>query len=145
MGLRREDMTDIKTTEVKVRNKRRPFNAPVSKLELAKQLDGWHYRWINDEPGRIARALQGDYVFAEPDEVGFDARDDNRCVIHAGTHKDGSVMYGYLMRVPMEFFLEDKATAQAHLDQIDNAIRGGSVEPIGNSYIPEGGISIKTK
>jgi len=135
----------IKTNEVKVRNKRQPFNAPTSKLALSQQLEGWHYRWINDEPGRIAKAQAGDYVFAEPAEVGRDASTDNRVKELGGTNKDGSAMWVYLMRIPMEFYLEDKAASQAHLDQIDNAIKGGKTTHVNNSYIPEGGISIKTK
>jgi hypothetical protein len=133
------------TTEVKVRNKRRPFNAPVNKLEIEKQLEGWHYRWINDEPGRISKALAGDYVFAEPEEIGRDKSEDNRVSVHAGTNKDGSSLLTYLMRIPLEFYLEDKQESQKHLDNIDSAIRGGKTTPITNGYIPEGGISIKTK
>jgi hypothetical protein len=141
-------MSDSKqTAEVKVRNKRRPFNAPVNKLEVNNPLTGWHYRWVNDEPGRVSKALAGDYVFAEPQEIdsGSSSTKDARASILAGTNKDGSPMLAYLMRIPMEFYLEDKQESQSHLDQIDAAIRGGKTTHINNSYIPEGGISIKTK
>lgn len=148
MGLIGEKkMTDAKTTVTKTRNKRRPFGVPQSKLAISKQLDGWHYRWINDSPGRIAQALEGDYVFAEPDEVGRNGDNENRVKELAGTNKDGSAMYAYLMRVPLEFFEEDRQNAQGYLDEIDTAIRGGKVgQSAGDKrYVPENGISIKTK
>jgi hypothetical protein len=147
IGNKEKRMTETKTnaSEVKTRNKRRPFNAPTSKLSVDKQLEGWKYRWVNDEPGRIAKAQAGDYVFAEPEEVGREKTSDNRVRELAGTLKDGSAMYTYLMRIPMEYYLEDRQASQAHLDQIDNAIKGGKTTPITNGYIPEGGISIKTK
>lgn len=132
-------------TEVRVRNKRRPFNVPQSKLELVTQLEGWHYRWINDYPGRISKALAGDYVFAEPAEVGRDATEDNRVKELAGTQKDGSAMYAYLMRIPMEFYLEDREISQQYLDQIDEAIKGGKTTHIEKAYVPTSGISIKNK
>jgi hypothetical protein len=142
-------MVDTKTTatESKTRNKRRPFGVPQSKLAISKQLDGWHYRWINDSPGRIAQALEGDYVFAEPAEVGRADNGESRVKELAGTNKDGSAMYAYLMRIPQEFFEEDRTNAQGYLDEIDNAIRGGSVGQTAadKRYVPKDGISIKTK
>lgn len=132
-------------TTVKTRNKRRPFNAPNSKLSIDKQLEGWHYRWVNDEPGRIAKAQAGDYTFAEPLEVGREPNNENRVKELAGKNPDGSAMYAYLMRIPMEFHLEDQQSSQSHLDQIDTAIKGGKLTNIKGGYVPEGGISIKTK
>jgi hypothetical protein len=149
MGLGEKIMTnkvEAQATPVaKVRAKRTPFNAAVSKLALDKQDPNFHYRWINDEPGRIQKALAGDYVFVDPEEVGKPSDKEGRVSIHGGVNKDGSSMKIYLLKIPMDYYLEDKQTSQAHLDQIDTAIKGGKITPISNSYIPEGGISIKTK
>jgi hypothetical protein len=140
-------MAEQKTTTERQRNKRKPFGVPRLKLSIDKQLEGYHYRWVNDEPGRIAQALSGDYAFAEPEEVGREDTDDGKVRELAGTNKDGSAMYAYLMRIPYEFYLEDQSDKQAYLDEVDKAIRGGkiSTSPGDNRYVPEGGISIKTK
>lgn len=138
---------DKVTTQVRARNKRKPFGVPTSKLSIGTPIEGYHLRWINDEPGRIAKALEGDYVFAEPSEVGRESREDNKVKELVGVNKDGSPMYAYLMKLPMEFYLEDKALKEEHDDKIEEAIRGGKIEARSGDgrYVPEGGISYKTK
>lgn len=142
-------MSEIKKEVAVTRSKRRPFGVPQSKLSIAKQLDGYHYRWINDSPGRIAQALEGAYVFATPDEVGREARNGETDKVRelAGTNKDGSAMYAYLMRLPLEFYYEDKQASTAYLDDIDTAIKGGRINQTAadKRYVPLNGISYKTK
>lgn len=140
-------MAEVKTEVKATRAKRRPFGIPQSKLSVDKQLDGWHYRWINDSPGRIAKALEGAYVFVEPEEVGREPNGENRVRELAGTNKDGSAMYVYLMRITQEFYEEDQAESQGYLDEIDKAIRGGQINQTSadKRYVPSQGISIKTK
>ena len=131
----------------RVRNKRKPFGVARLKLSIDKQLEGYHYRWVNDEPGRIASAQSGDYAFAEPLEVGREETEDGRVRELVGTNKDGSSMYAYLMRIPLDFYLEDQQEKQAYLDDVDNAIRGGKIDSRSGDgrYVPDGGISFKTK
>lgn len=136
--------TKVNATETRARNKRTPFGVKQSKLSINKQLDGYHYRWVNDEPGRIAQAQAGDYAFVEPEEVGREKTSDSRVKELAGTHKDGSPMYTYLMRIPQEFFEEDQTSAQGYLDDIDTAIKGGKINQNAGDkrYVPKDGISI---
>jgi hypothetical protein len=140
-------MAEQKTTEVKTRNKRKPFGVPRTKLSVDNQDPAYHYRWVNDEPGRIAQALEGDYTFVEPQEVNRTSKDGNRVRELAGKLEDGSAMYTYLMKIPREYFEEDQQASQSYLDDIDAAIRGGKINAGANDkrYVPEGGISIKTK
>lgn len=150
MGLGDKNMAENKVTEAAVkptRAKRRPFGVPQSKLSVDKQLDGYHYRWINDTPGRIAEALAGAYVFVEPAEVGREANGDNKVFEYGGTNKDGSPMKVYLMRILQEFYEEDRDVSRKYLDEIDASIKGGqvNVRPGDKRYVPENGISYKTK
>lgn len=148
-GTKEIRMADIQKETVKQaqkpRQRRQSFSIPTSKLEISQQLEGYHYRWINDEPGRIAKALASGYVFAEPEEVGREADRDNKVSILGGANKDGSPLQVYLMRIPMEYYLEDQEIAQGRLDELDNAIRGGKLDrAVGDGrYVPDGGISYK--
>jgi hypothetical protein len=148
MGLTGEKkMADNKTTETKQRNKRKAFGQPRSKLTIDKQDPAFHYRWILDAPGRLQEALEGDYTFVEPKEVGRDANGENKVFVKGTTNADGSVQLQYLMKIPREFYEEDQAVAQAYLDDIDAAIKGGRINQTAGDkrYVPDNGISIKTK
>jgi hypothetical protein len=140
-------MTDTKTTEVKQRNKRKPFGVPRSKLTIAKQDPAFHYRWILDAPGRLQEAIEGDYTFVTPEEVGREDTKENKVYVRGGSNVDGSEQRQYLMKIPREFHEEDSKVSQAYLDEIDAAIKGGKVnQTLGdNRYVPENGISIKRK
>ena len=140
-------MTETKVqTDVKVRNKRKPFGVKTSKLAISKQQEGFHYRWVNDEPGRIGQAIEGGYQFVDPNEVAREPREDNKTREYAGLKADGSPMFTYLMKIPQEYYEEDQAVSQGHLDNIDKAIRGGSLDrtPGDNRYIPKQGIKFQT-
>lgn len=141
-------MTTVNTPEVqtKVRNKRKPFGIKVSRLAISKQQEGFHYRWVNDEPGRLSQAIDGGYDFVVPSEVGREPREDNKTREYAGLKADGGPMFTYLMKIPQEYYEEDQESAQEHLDSIDKAIRGGSLDrtPSDNRYIPKEGIKFKT-
>lgn len=138
-------MADVKTT--KERNKRKPFGQPRSKLTVERTDPAFHYRWILDTPGRIQEAIEGDYVFVTPEEVGREANSENRVSVRGSINNDGSAQMQYLMKIPKEFHEEDTKEAQKYLDDIDTAIRGGRINqtPGDHRYVPPGGISIKTK
>jgi hypothetical protein len=140
-------MTTNKTTETKVRNKRKPFGVPRSKLTVDNLDPNYHYRWILDAPGRLQEAIEGDYSFVDPKEVGREANGETKVWVRGGSNVDGTVQRQYLMKIPREFYEEDKQVSQSYLDDIDTAIRGGKLDArLGdNRYVPENGISIKTK
>lgn len=135
------------TKEKTVRNKRAQFGVAKSKLSLdINELDPkFHYRWVNDEPGRIAYVMSCGYVFVEPHEVGYESNTENKVSFLGGDNRDGSKMNTYLMKQPMEYFLEDSAALQGKVDKIDEAITGGQIERQQGDgrYIPKGGISYK--
>lgn len=138
----------ITTTKESVRAqaKRVPFGTPRTRLSLNTQLEGFHYRWINDLPGRLSQAQEGGYSFVEPSEVGKEPTENNRVFELVGLQKDGvNPLHAYLMKIPQEWYLEDDKVKQSQLDEIDTAIKGGKADSglKDNRYIPTAGISIK--
>ena len=139
------NLDSIKST-LKPRNKRQPFGTPRSKLSV-NPIDGYHLRWVNDEPGRLQQAQDGGYSFVSPEEVAWESTSDNKVKVLAGTQKDKiTAMYTYLMKLPTEYYLEDKAVHEHGNKQIEDAIRGGKLdrEAGDGRYIPREGISFKT-
>jgi hypothetical protein len=140
---------DKEVTKVRSLEKRRPFGVPVSRLGVNKEIEGYHLRWVNDTPGRLAMAQQSGYEFVAPEEVGripFD-RDDQRVKELADTtSKDGLPTYAYLMKIPQEWFEQDKDIREEQQDQFDDAIRAGTIESRAGDgrYVPKNGISYKT-
>ena len=136
------------TTTAAKRNKRVPFGVARTKLDVEQTLDGYHMHWINDDPGRLSQAMAGDYSFVEPHEVGIESAD-SKVMRLVGVTESGSVQNAYLMKIPMEFYLEDQSVGQKSLNQIDEAIRGGRITGSGDTtegrYVPKEGISYKTK
>lgn len=135
-------------TTIRSQEKRRPFGVPVSRLSIFKEIDGYHLRWINDEPGRLALAQESGYTFVEPSEVGRASNDDNLVKELVGTQRDNATpLYAYLMKIPMEFYLEDRNLMETKLDKVDDAIRRGTFERQNGDgrYVPDGGITYKTK
>jgi hypothetical protein len=136
-------MTTDKTKPV--REKRTPFGAPRLKMSVEKQIDGYYLHWFNDEAGVLPKAEKGGYSFVHPSEVDYPSNEE-KVFMHVGTFQNGDPKYAYLMKIPLEWHLEDEAEKQKGLDEIDRAIRGGKIEASDASrYVPEGGISIKRK
>jgi len=118
---------------------REPFGEPRLKLQ-APARRGYRRYWFNDEPGRIQRALGAGYSF-----VKVNGRNTRNVV---GRAKNGSAQVAYLMEIPEDWFLQDVRRQQAKVDEIDDAIRGGTINEKGgtatkdgdNRYVPKDGI-----
>ena len=132
--------------EVRTREKRRNFGVPVSRLSVAKEPEGFHLRWINDEVGRLALAQESGYQFVEPAEVGRAPTEDNKVKEFTGSaQRDGvTPMFTYLMKIPLEWYLEDKQVRDGLQDKFDDAIRNGTLERSPGQYVPSGGIKYTT-
>lgn len=147
----KENTMEVEQTEEikqeRKREKRRAFGVPRSRLSVSKEIEGYHLRWINDEPGRLQQALDSDYSFVTPEEVGRIStdRDDQRVKEHVGVGRDDRTpMYAYLMKIPLEWYEEDKKERGYLQDKFDEAIRQGTLEASPNQYVPTGGIKYQT-
>lgn len=115
--------------------KRVPLGTNRQKLVLNQLNDpNYSYRWINDSGTRIADALNGGYEFVTAEKAGeVGIRD----VIPTNTDLGSGVSMvvekasgrrAFLMRIPMDMFLEDQAEKQRKVDKVDEAIKGGNIK-----------------
>lgn len=113
------------------------------KLEVHGKEDGFHYRWVNDEGTRIASLKERGYEFVASNEViaASDEEGDNISQT-VGTQKTNRPLKGFLMRIPSEIYEEDQKIRQRRVDEVDEAIKAGKVQPsTGDSshqYVPVG-------
>ena len=123
------------------RRKRVPLGAPVYKLD-APAREGYHRHWINDTPGRLAKAQQGDYTFVtDPDDEMNKSDPGAKTSVIVGVHPDGSPMRAYLMEIPLEYYEEDQKAEQAQIDKFDaelrrGTVRGADAQDSGAYYLP---------
>lgn len=118
---------------------RQPFGEPRLKLQAPARA-GYRRYWFNDDVGRIQRALDAGYSF-----VKVNGRNTRNVV---GRAKTGGAQVAYLMEIPEAWFVQDVRMNQAKVDEIDAAIKGGSINKEGgtapkdgdNRYVPKEGI-----
>lgn len=119
------------------RRARKPFGTPEAKLSWPPR-PGYKRRVFNDEPGRIARALEAGY-----EHVLENGKPICRTV---GSAERGGGLTGYLMEIPEEWYDEDFAKKQEALDETDAAIYRGAYkdeEARGDHrYVPSTGIKV---
>lgn len=113
-----------------------PISTPQLKLQVP-DIPGFHLYWFKGVPGRLAQAERAGYVFVTPNEVslndvsiGGDAKRSgntdmgNQVSIVEGSEVDasGNAVRLYLMKQPMEFFLEDRKIMQARNNSIADTL-----------------------
>jgi len=109
----------------------------------------YQYRYINDNEGRLQKAIDGDYEFVNgvqpgDKEVGIDAGVDSRVSVPAGTREDGSPMRAYLMRIPRKFYEEDQKEKEKTHKAIDDAIQHGN-EGTDGRYVVNNKVSVEKR
>ena len=123
------------------RKKNATFGGLNKKLDVDKQIEGYHLHWLNDTPGRIAGALESGYEHVKEKEV-FSYTDSEEFVKrHVGATDTGTSMVAYLMKIRQDWYEEDQADIQAQNDKFESAIRQGKLDAPTNSY---GGANIVT-
>lgn len=115
--------------------KRIPLSLPVQKLEVP-EIPGYHLHWFRGTSARIQQAQRAGFEFVKPEEVklnnlalGGDASKSgnsdmgDRVSVVAGDIDDqGQAVRLYLMKQPMEYYLQDKALLQQRNDSIADAM-----------------------
>ena len=99
---------------------RKPFGAYSKRLQDIPR-EGYHRRWINDDKGRVNRALEAGYAHVKD-------KDGKPMVHHAGTLAEGGGMKAYYMEIPLDWYREDQAVKDSRRDEIDKKLRRGEVE-----------------
>ena len=119
---------------------------PRLKLNVFKEIEGFHLYWANDEDAAIEQLLSEGFDFVKPDEAGMksltnvvaDADLTDRVSKYVGTKADGTPLRAYLLKCPNEVWEEIQAANQQQADEWDGQIRSGAVENVENRYVPKG-------
>jgi hypothetical protein len=115
-----------------------PMGARRSRLQLSEEeakafeTAGYITRWVNDQDGRVERAVAGGYEFVEPSEAtsvgnseitqgNTDLGDRVSKVVSRGA----PVIRAYLMKIKKEYYDEDQATKEKVNARVDEALAGG--------------------
>jgi len=136
------------------RRRRVPLGTPEQKLSVPQAQDDPDsvYRWVNDLPGRLQKALNGGYEYVEDPtlQIGSgstsgNAEQDSRVSRLVGKDAKGFPMMAYLMKISRNIYEEDQAVKQEAIDDVDKTIRHGRHnEHEGDGrYIPKEGIKIR--
>lgn len=131
------------------RKERIPLGTPRSKLAVGKR-EGFQRRWVNDAGGRISNAEEGGYQFVQDGQAkpqdGGNSDLGTRVSRIVGTKEDGSPLRSYLMEISEEFYQDDQRAKLKAVDEVDAAIRRGSLneKPDDNRYVPKHGIKVES-
>lgn len=138
------------------RSRRIPLGVAELKLEVPEAAnDPDHvYRWINDKPGRLQRAIAGGWEYVEDHamQIGTgsttrNSEQDSRISQIVGKNENGFPLYAYLMRIKREWYDEDQSVKQAAIDEVQKTIERGQFERQADDmrYIPDEGIGINVQ
>jgi hypothetical protein len=105
-------------------------------------------RWVNDHPGRVMQAIEGGYQHVRQPAGAIRAGEEELITKNMGDSVSAIVGKGegdrpitaYCMVIDKDLYDEDQDYKQKQLDELDNAIKTGNVEPGEGQYVPEGGI-----
>lgn len=142
---RNEDRSDSR--EETGRSARVPLGVSRPKLAVP-QREGYVRRWVNDVEGRLQGAEQGGYQFVENQSMQIGAPDVDNVNRDLGARMSRVVdkttgMKAYLMEIKKEFHEEDQMIKMKEIDEVDAAIKNGSLNNDDSRYIPEKGKGIK--
>lgn len=125
--------------EVHEERRRVPMSIPRAKLHCP-DIPNYHCHWFNDTPGRIQQAVSAGYEFVLDSEVNISHNSIGSAVsshgntdfggkisLVVGKGDNGEGLRAYLMKIPEKYFLEDQKVLEVRNDQIEQAIRQGSI------------------
>lgn len=100
------------------RTKRIPVSGHRDILTVHGKEDGYVYRWVNDENGRIDRLKAAGYELVDHDvEVGQRTADTSKGTSSVVSKYVGQGVTSYLMRTKAEFHKEDHEAMMKKVDE----------------------------
>lgn len=130
-----------------------PFSGPRYKQQLSAE-DMKEFkrrkkvtRWVNDEAGRLERALGGGYTFVKPEyarslgqgAIHADGKDpESNARVSIIANRGDPIIRAYLMEISEKFYKEDQEAKEAINKQVDEALASGGAggASIENQYGP---------
>ncbi len=106
------------------RPKRIPVSGQRDILTVPNMDPAYVYRWVNDEPGRIAKFLEASYEFVPVEGQVGDATVDSSHSIESAVSKTVKRTGGqaYLMRIRKEYYDEDFLAKMQKIDDGEKAL-----------------------
>ena len=113
----------------------KPKRVPIGRRNVLtvkglQDTDEFHYHWFNDVGDRLYNAVEAGYMFVA--KTGLAAGDTNvesargtESVMSKGV---GGGKKAYLMKIPMEFFIQDKQAKQLEVDAQEADIKANRPE-----------------
>ena len=106
------------------RVQRTPIGGPRDILTVKNLDPNYHYRIVNDIPGRIQRFLDAGYeIVPNVDQIGDKVVDNGSKLGSAVTKKVGGNLVGVLMRIPLDWYKEDQVAKQEQIDALELTMR----------------------
>ncbi len=161
MGTPMQDVVkpNKRVEEERARRRRRDDmgDGRLRNLAVVGDMDpNYEYRWINADPGRVHNlTARDDWDIVTEDMLGN--RHDKDKQVGSGVERivdKGTGARAVLVRKLKDYCVEDRAKAQARIDEYDAMIKRGETPPINstgqetlrqgvNAYVPAGGITIQ--
>lgn len=88
--------------------------------------DNFVYRIVNDTPGRVADMRSRGYELADGDESFSSTLDEASTVGSVKSKHVGGGVNAVLMRIPKEWYAEDQAMKQEHIDRIEQKTKSAA-------------------
>jgi hypothetical protein len=135
-------MTQNRAGREITREPRKANRVPIgagNKLEFEQKDPNYHYRVVNDVPGRLTMFQQAGYEFCATERrvvdkgVAEGEAADTRVVVNSGQG-----VKSYLMRIPLEFYNEDQARKIEAVKQSEEQMKNKNPNPKRGVY---GGLS----
>ena len=142
--------------EERKRRRRRDSGSYEGRIRLGVNEDlldreNFTYRWVNDTAGRLdALTVRDDWDIVREPGIKDDSNSEGAPVRQlVGTKEDGTGLYAYLCKKPLDYHKEDRAKKNKRLDELEGQImrgkhRDGASTDDANVYVPSGGISRST-
>jgi hypothetical protein len=136
------------------RRRKNVFNGTQLKLEVQRQIPGYHLHVFTDTGNRIYEAQDDGYEFVSPKEIGGvsenvvsrngDLGDRVRFLVNP--RAEGTEKFGYLMKKRNEWHEEDQRALAQKNNMIDQAIKRGKITGDNpNFYTPSGSIQLRSE
>ena len=107
----------------------RPKRTPISqrnRLEIRNKEAGFHYRIVNDVDDRVELLKENGWEIVPDAKVGAvgNRRVDNTSALgSASSFSVGQGTKAVVMRIPVEWFNEDRAALQAQIDEVESTMK----------------------
>ena len=129
-----EQTAKQRATEIlEQRGGRRPMDGLVSKFAQIPTREGFKTHWFNDEDGKIERALQNGWIFAErkgytDNIVDLVKNPRKRIGVRVDTKKNLEDLFAYAMDIPQTIYDMDRRAKLEVVDRKEEYMKTGKVD-----------------